>query len=161
MEIADDCVVTIRYELTDEETETVLESLEDDNLTYLHGHGNIVAGLEEELDGKEPDDEFDVTVPPEKAYGERLEELVSRWDRDKFPEGQELEPGMMFEVSKAGGSGPEATQFVIIKKIVGDEVEVDANHPLSGKTLHFSGSVVDVREATDPELEQGRPLRDG
>lgn len=161
MEVADDRVVTISYTLTDADTGDVLEEVdESEGLPYLHGHDNIVPGLEEELADNEPGDEFDVTIDPEQAYGERMEELVSKMDRDEFPEEQELEPGMIFQAVKADGEGDEASQFLMIRKIVGDEVEVDANHPLAGKTLTFEGSVVDVREAEDEELEQGHPTRE-
>jgi FKBP-type peptidyl-prolyl cis-trans isomerase SlyD len=147
--------------LTDTDTGDVLEEVgEDEGLPYLHGHDNIVPGLENELEGKTPGDDFEVTVEPEEAYGERMEELVSKMDRDAFPEDQDLEPGMVFQAVKSDVEGDEASQLLMIKKIVGDEVEVDANHPLAGKTLQFDGSVVDVREATDQELEQGHPTRE-
>ena len=161
MEVADDHVVTISYTLTDTESGNVLEQVgEDEGLPYLHGHDNIVPGLENELADKEPGDDFDVTVEPDEAYGERMEELVNEMDRDEFPEDQELEPGMVFQAVRSDVQGEEASQFLVIKKIVGDTVEVDANHPLAGKTLTFEGSVVDVREATDEELSQGHPTRE-
>ena len=101
MEIADDCAVTILYTLTDADSGEVLEKVDEEpGLTYLHGHANIIPGLEKELEGKEVGDEFDVTVAPEEGYGERVEELVSEVERDAFPEDQELEPGMVFEAVK-------------------------------------------------------------
>jgi len=161
MEVADDHVVTISYTLTDTESGDLLEQVgEDEGLPYLHGHDNIVPGLEEELVEKSPGDDFEVTIDPEDAYGERMEELVSRMDRDAFPEEQDLEPGMVFQAVRGDGGDEEASQFLMIKKIVGDEVEVDANHPLAGKTLTFEGAVVDVREAEDEELDQGHPNRE-
>lgn len=159
MEISDDCVVTIRYSLSDGDG-NVLEQVGEDGLAYLHGHENIVPGLESELEGKEESDEFEVTLEPEEAYGEHMDELVSRVDRETFPEDEELEPGMVFQAVKSdiGGGDGEASQFLVIQKIVGDEVVVDANHPLAGKTLSFEGAVLGVREATDEESEAGRPL---
>lgn len=161
MDVADDRIVKISYSLEDVETGDQLEQVgEDEGLEYLHGHENIVPGLEEELAGKEPGDAFEAEIPPEKGYGEHMEELVSKMDRDAFPDDQELEPGMVFQAVQGDSGGEQESQFLMVKKIVGDEVEVDANHPLAGKTLHFDGSVVDVREATDQELEQGHPTRE-
>jgi FKBP-type peptidyl-prolyl cis-trans isomerase SlyD len=157
MDIADNRVVSMRYTLRDTNG-NVLEEVGDDGLEYLHGHGNIVPGLEETLEGESEGDTFDVTVPPEEAYGEHLDELVSRVDRDTFPEDKELEPGMVFQAVREDFGGEDASEFLVVRKIVGEEVEVDANHPLAGKTLSFDGEVLGVREARDEELEAGRPL---
>lgn len=161
MEIEDDRVATISYQLQNEEGE-VLEQVDDnEGLTYLHGHENIVPGLEEELQGKEPGDDYEVTVPPENGYGERVEELISKVPRDTFPEDVELEPGMVFQAVNDEVEGEEASEFLVVRKIAGDEVEVDANHPLAGQTLDFEGEVMEVREASEDEIEIGRPLREG
>jgi len=157
MEVADGCVVSIRYTLRDAEGNS-LEEVGDDGLEYLHGHGNIVPGLEEALEGATEGDSFDVTVPPEEAYGEHMEELVSRVARDTFPEDRELEPGMVFQAVREGEDAEESSEFLVVRKIIGEEVEVDANHPLAGRRLTFEGEVLDVREAREEELEAGRPL---
>lgn len=159
MEAEDDLVVRIQYQLFDGDG-GLLEEVDEEGLEYLHGHENIVPGLEEELEGLVEGDTFDVTVPPEEAYGEHMEELVSRVDRDTFPDDQELEPGMVFQATKDDAEGEEASQFLVVRKIVGKEVEVDANHPLAGKTLQFDGEILNVREASDDELDAGRPLED-
>ncbi len=161
MEVADDCVVIISYVLKDADSGEVLEEVDDqEGLAYLHGHDNIVPGLEEALDSKEPGDDFEATIPPEKGYGERADELVSKMDRDAFPEDQDLEPGMVFQAVRSDTGGEKASQFLMVTKIAGDEVEVDANHPLAGKTLDFDGSIVDVRDAEEEELDQGHPTRE-
>lgn len=161
MKIDDDRVATISYQLQNEEGEVLEQVDEEEGLTYLHGHENIVPGLEEELLGKEPGDDYEVTVPPDDGYGEHVEELVSKVPRDTFPEDVELEPGMVFQAVKddVGGDEAEASEFLVVRKIVGDEIEVDANHPLAGETLQFEGEVMEVREASDDEIEMGRPLR--
>lgn len=157
MEASDDHVVSIRYTLRDADG-NVLEEVGDEGLEYLHGHENIVPGLEETLANKTEGDDFETTVPPEEGYGEHMDELVSRVGRDTFPEDQELEPGMVFQAVRDDVGGEDASQFLVVRKIIGEEVEVDANHPLAGKTLSFDGRVLGVREARDEELDAGRPL---
>ena len=157
MEISDDCVVTIAYKLTDGSGSEIEQVGEEEGLAYLHGYGNIVPGLEEELHGLSAGEGFEVTIPPEKAYGEHADELVSWVDRDSFPGDTEPQPGMAFKASRAGGEGQE---ILFVTEVNEEQVKVDANHPLAGKTLTFEGSVVEIREATEEEQEAGRPLEE-
>ncbi|MFB6264772.1 MAG: peptidylprolyl isomerase [Bradymonadaceae bacterium] len=164
MDVSDDCIVEISYELEDESGDVLERVPSDSPLPYLHGHQNIIPGLEEVLDGLGEGDEFDVEVPPEKAYGEYVEGLVNTLDRSEFPDDVDLEPGMQFQVVAEDEEGEEAdeesVQVWTIKKIAGDDVEVDANHPLAGRTLVYRGTVEGVREADETELEQGYPAQE-
>jgi FKBP-type peptidyl-prolyl cis-trans isomerase SlyD len=157
MDVSDDCVVTIAYELTDGEGVDIEAVAEEDGLSYLHGHGNIVPGLEDALHGLSVGEGFETTVEPDRGYGEHADELVSWVDRDAFPGDTEPEPGMAFQASRSDAEGGEAQQILFVTEVTDEQVKVDANHPLAGKTLNFEGSVIDVREATDEEIEAGRP----
>jgi FKBP-type peptidyl-prolyl cis-trans isomerase SlyD len=140
------------YTLTDSEG-TVLDSSQDTGpLSYLHGGGNIITGLEKALEGKNEGDSFKVTVPAAEAYGVRDESLVVNVPRDRFQGVTEIEPGMQFEAETAEGS-----RLVTVTKVTTDMVTVDANHTLAGMDLSFDVSVVAVRSATDEELEHGHP----
>jgi FKBP-type peptidyl-prolyl cis-trans isomerase SlyD len=121
-------------------------------LAYLHGAGNIVPGLEEALDGREQGDAFNVQVAPEKGYGEKDEALQQNVPRSVFPEGQDVEAGMHFHAST-----PQGPQVITVVDVSDDEVTIDANHPLAGKTLDFDVTVVAIRDATAEELSQGHP----
>jgi len=150
MVIEKDRVVTIDYKLQDSEGEVLDSSEDSDPLVYIHGNDNIIAGLEKHLLGKKAGDKVDCVVPAKEGYGERDESLVFKVNKSEFGDGAEIEVGMQFEAHGEGGA-----QIVTVVGFEGDEVSIDANHPLAGTELHFSVSVVDVREATAEELEHG------
>lgn len=155
MQIDKHTVVTIDYTLSNDQGEVVDTSSNSQPLAYLHGTGNIIPGLEEALEGKASGDEVQVSIPPEKAYGEHDEQLKQVVPRDRFEGVEQLEPGMQFQAQTEGGA-----RIVTISAIDGDDVTVDANHPLAGETLHFEVAVRDVREATSEEIEHGH-VHDG
>lgn len=129
---------------------------EDDPVEYLHGGSNIVVGLEEALAGMQAGDSFDVTVPPEKGYGEYDEDNLIELDREEFEfdeRDETLEIGMEVEMLDEEGNLLEG----VIDAIEDDVVVVDLNPPLAGKTVRYAGEVIDVREATDEEIEWGFP----
>jgi len=152
MQATNEKVVSIDYTLKDDDG-TVLDTSEGRGpLAYLHGASNIIPGLERELEGMEAGEEFEVTVPAEDAYGERNPELVQTIERSQFPEGSDPQVGQQFQAQTPAGS-----RTVTVVEVEGDSVTIDANHPLAGKPLNFKGQVVDVRDATDDELQHGHP----
>ncbi|MGH8249321.1 MAG: FKBP-type peptidyl-prolyl cis-trans isomerase [Steroidobacteraceae bacterium] len=143
-------VVLLKYTLRDEQG-TVLDSSSGRGpLSYLHGKGNIIPGLEQALAGKSAGDELDVTVPPEQGYGRRDERLVQILPRTKFPEGATLSAGMQVRADGAQGA-----RLVTIVRVERDFITIDANHPLAGRTLHFSVQIAEVRKATHEEVSHG------
>ena len=150
MTVTKDSVVGIEYTLTDDNKQTLDSSAGAGPLEYLHGHNNIIPGLEKELEGKSVGDEFSATVAPADAYGERMDNLVVEVNRSQFPEDVEVTAGMQFEAGDANGS-----RIVTVTAVNGDSVTVDANHPLAGETLHFAVKVVSIREATGEEKTKG------
>jgi FKBP-type peptidyl-prolyl cis-trans isomerase SlyD len=150
MTISKDSVVSIEYSLTDD-TNEILDSSEGMGpLEYLHGHSNIIPGLERELEGKKAGDSFKVSVKPEDAYGAYDENLVVKVGREQFPDDVEIEEGMQFEAA-----GPNGSHIVKVTAVEGDKVTIDANHDLAGETLHFDVKVISVRESTEEERAQG------
>src|SRR5690606_10182270 len=107
---------------------------------YLHGAGNIIAGLERELSGKVTGAEFTVAVRPEDAYGERQPELIQEVPRTAFPEGQPIEEGMRFTAQS-----PQGPISVTVTAVADEAVTIDANHPLAGEVLHFQVTIAEVR----------------
>ncbi len=157
MSIALQQVVTLHYTLYGPDGRLLDDSRRRDApLRYLHGHDNIVAGLERALDGHAPGDQLTVELPPEQAYGERDEALIQEVARSAFGEGSELAPGMRFQAQ--GPDGPRAVTVVAVGEA---RVTVDANHPLAGQTLRYELEVLDVRGATRAELAKGHPLDEG
>jgi len=150
MPIEDRKVVSFHYTLTDEAGAQLETSRERDPMAYLHGYRNIIPGLENAMAGKDAGDTFEVTVPPVEAYGERNPDSVQRISAKHFSNIKQLSPGQM--VSLQTKQGP--IQAVIVK-IGRFNVDVDANHPLAGKTLTFDVEIIDVRDATKEEIEHG------
>jgi FKBP-type peptidyl-prolyl cis-trans isomerase SlyD len=143
-------VVTLNYILRDEEGRVLDSSSSRGPLAYLHGKGNIIPGLEQALSGKAAGDKLDVTVPPERGYGPRDERLVQIVPRTKFGEVANLAPGMQVRAS-----GRQGSRIVTVIRVDRDFVTVDGNHPLAGRTLHFSVEVAGVRKATHEEVSHG------
>lgn len=153
-------VVTLHYVLSDVLHDGSTHVLDDSHarsqpLEYLHGHNNILPGLERALEGKEAGTELRVTLAPAEAYGLRNEDLVQEVSRASFGNA-ELAPGSRFQTE--GEAGP---QIVTVLSIDGDHVTVDTNHPLAGHTLRYQVTVLGIREATRAELAKGHPLPPG
>lgn len=150
MQIAKDTVVSIDYTLKDDQGSVLDTSEGKQPLAYLHGNGNIIPGLEKALEGKETGDELSVRIEPAEAYGERRDELTQAVPRDLFQGVDDLQVGMQFQAGGEGGG-----QIVTITAVEGDQVTVDANHPMAGVPLNFDVKVVEVREASEEEKAHG------
>lgn len=151
MQISRHTVASIDYKLTDDQGQVLDSSEGREPLTYLHGAGNLIPGLETALEGNAPGDSVSVTVDPSEGYGERDENLIQQVPMAAFEGVDEIEPGMRFQATDEQGQG----RIVTVTAIEGDQVTVDANHPLAGVPLNFEVSVVEVREASDDEIEHG------
>lgn len=156
MKIEDDKVVGIHYTLKDNDGNTLDSSDGRDPLYYLHGYGQLVPGLEDELEEKALSEKFNVKVKPEDAYGEYNKDLVYVIDRSKFPDPENVEVGMMF-TSKT----KEGDFNLSVIGVEGDDVTLDANHPLAGKELNFDVEVVEIRDATAEEIKHEHVHGDG
>jgi FKBP-type peptidyl-prolyl cis-trans isomerase SlyD len=152
VKISRDRVVCIDYTIRLTSGQVVESSIGSERLTYLHGHKQIVPGVEYAVEGMEQGTTLEIVVPPEEAYGQRDASGVFVVPRAAFPVGEEVGPGMMFSAQRPDG---RSLTFRVIES--NDElVLVDTNHPLAGETLHISVLVHDVRDATADELLEGR-----
>lgn len=149
MEITDGRVATIHYTLTSDDGDVIDKSAADAPLSYLHGAGNIVPGLEKALAGKQVGDSLKADVPPEQGYGPHHDGMIQKVPRTSFPD-VEVKPGMQFEARTERGP-----LLVTVTGMDEENVTVDGNHPLAGKTLHFAVEVANVREATEQEANNG------
>lgn len=140
----------MHYTLKNDAGEVIDSSVGGDPLAYLHGHGNIIPGLESALNGKAIGDVLDVRVKPEEGYGVRNEDLLQTVDRKIFGNVPDLQVGMQFQARSQ-----EGTTIVRIVDINGDEVTVDGNHPLAGESLNFHVEVTAIRDANADELTHG------
>ena len=157
MKIAKDTVVSLRYELSD--ANGALLEKTDDPISYLHGgYDGIFPTVEEALHEKEVGAKFEVTMEPDEAFGDYDHELVRVEPRNLFPENIEI--GMQFEGGAENADDEDYMLFTVVD-LTDDEVTVDGNHPLAGKTLNFIGVVTGVRAATAEELEHGHTHGEG
>jgi FKBP-type peptidyl-prolyl cis-trans isomerase SlyD len=150
MQIADRCVASFHYTLTNDQGEVLDSSSGREPLAYLHGAGNIVPGLEKAMAGRAVGDKFAVDVAPEEGYGVHDANLVQTVPKSAFRGAGELKPGMQFRADS--NRGPMS---VVITAVGKDQVTVDGNHPLAGTRLHFAVEVTEVRQASGEELTHG------
>ena len=157
MKIAKNAVVSLTYQLADADG-TVIEKT-GDPISYLHGgYDGIFPTVEEALEGKNIGDQFSVSMEPDDAFGEYEHDLVRAEPRDMFP--KEVAVGMQFE---GGAEGDDDEDFMLytVTEVTDDEVTVDGNHPLAGKSLVFSGTITGVRTASAEELTHGHVHGEG
>ena len=150
MQITKDAVALIHYTLTDDEGQTLDSSAGGEPLAYIHGNGNLIPGLERELEGKTEGDQLDVKLAPTDGYGEFDKSLIQRVPRRALKGIGNLHVGMQLHAQSERG-----TRAVTVTQLAGDMVTLDGNHPLAGKSLNFKVEIVGVREATEEELSHG------
>ncbi|TAL18022.1 peptidylprolyl isomerase [bacterium] len=147
MVISPDKYVSIHYTLTLDDGEVADTTSGGTPLSFVHGCGQIIPGLEKALEGKSIGDKFVVTVPPEEAYGLTTDEMYRDLPRENFPDDLILEPGMGFTAE-----GPHGPVSFFVVEVKGDTVVADFSHPLAGKTLTFDVEIAQVEELSPAEL---------
>ena len=153
--IQDDTVVTMDYTLKVDGG--VVDKTEgDDPIQFIQGHGQIIPGLERQLYGMTVGESKRVVVTPDEGYGEADENAYADIPRNEFPPHIPLETGVALQLRDQQGEVLDA----YIVQVRDESVRLNFNHPLAGKELHFSITVVDLRDATEDELSHGH-LHDG
>lgn len=132
--------VTFHYELRDEDGTLLDSTFDSDPVIYIQGEGEIIAGLEEFMEGEEPGFEAKVSIPPEKAYGVKSDDLIVFAGPDNFDDNVEIEIGSTVETEDPEGN----TVVFRIIEIEDDKVYLDGNHPLADKTLDYKVEVLEV-----------------
>jgi FKBP-type peptidyl-prolyl cis-trans isomerase SlyD len=150
MQAADKSVVLFHYVLKGDDGVQIESSRDGDALAVLLGAGNVIPGMERALLGRGVGERFDVTIPPEDAYGPRREDYVQRIPKKYFRDAQRLRPGDTTVLDTR-----EGPRMVMVSKVGESVVDVDLNHPMAGQTLHFDLEIVEVREASEEELAHG------
>jgi FKBP-type peptidyl-prolyl cis-trans isomerase SlyD len=156
MKIAANCVVSLDYSLHLGDGAIVDSSAEGEPLVYLHGSGQIIPGLERQLEGLTPGEARQLTVAADEGYGEHDPKAIQEVDQKAFGDRALTAGDEFIAVDDQDNEIP-----VRIKAVQGGKVTVDFNHPLAGKTLHFNVKVKDVREATDEERAHGHAHGEG
>ena len=147
MEITNKKVVAVSYTL-EVEGKTADKAGADAPLEYIHGTGMLIPGFEAALAGKKPGDGFDFVLSPAESYGEYNPELVRAIPKTAF-QADKIEPGMVFYAQTPAGIMP-----LTVSKVEGDNVMIDMNHELAGKTLHFEIEVMQADAMTEEEIKE-------
>ena len=159
MKVENKKVVSLTYELI---VDGVLADKADENrpLEYIHGTGMLLPKFESEVEGKEPGEEFAFTLTPEEGYGVFDETRLIDLPKEAFMIDGKVRDDLLV-VGKMIPMMSDAGQVVngIVYEVTEDKVTMDFNHPMAGKTLNFTGKVVEVRDATEKELQKGHPCK--
>ncbi len=156
MKIKENSVVSFHYTLTGKDGQVIDSSEGNQPLTYLHGVGQIVPGLENALLGKLAGEKLDVEVSAEEGYGEHQEYMVQQVPREAFQGVDDIEPGMQFQAQT-----PQGAMTVTVTAADETTVTVDGNHPLAGQQLFFAVEIVSVRDASEEEITHGHVHGEG
>ena len=155
MNIAEKHVVSIHYTLTGDDGQ-VIDKSTDSPLTYLHGVGQIIPGLEKALLGKKAGDKLQVKIDPDHGYGQVDKSLLTQVEKEQLAAVPNLQVGMQLQ-----GESPQGSMVFTVIEIKDDHVILDGNHPLAGVNLNFDVEVTGVRAASEEELSQGKPCATG
>lgn len=143
-------IVSIHYVLKDESGQVLHDNTSFAAEEYLHGAGNILPGLELALQDMKVGQEIDLIIPPEYAYGPVEASLIFDVQKEDLPEFNSINEGDLITLF----DGTE----VCVKEIYEDHLVADANHPLAGKSLHYTVRVAAIRDASSEEILMGEPV---
>ncbi len=150
MQIGNNKVAVITYTLTDNSGTVIDQATAQEPFAFIHGIGNIIPGLERALEGKTAGDSLTVAIEPADGYGERDDTLTQVLAKTMFEGVDEITPGMQFHAQT-----PNGMSIVTVTAVEEDQVTIDGNHPLAGVALNFNVNVLEVRDATEDEIEHG------
>ncbi|MBL1379091.1 FKBP-type peptidyl-prolyl cis-trans isomerase [Zobellella iuensis] len=156
MQITDNTVVQLYCTLKDEHGEVLESGVGRAPMAYLHGHRNMIPGVEQALAGREAGERLSVTLPAAETYGERKDGLTQRVPVKHLTGATRWRPGMTAVVHTDQGH-----RQVTVLKVGKFMAEVDLNHPLAGRTLTFELEVVAVRPASEEEIAHGHAHGEG
>jgi FKBP-type peptidyl-prolyl cis-trans isomerase SlyD len=150
MQVGPDTFVTLAYTLYGEDGEVIDRTAAEEPLSYLHGYGQLVPGLERGLEGMSKGDHRSVAVKAKDAYGDYDPEAIFEVERSDFPHPGEIAVGDEFVAESDDGEGVPLS----VVEVHDDSVLIDTNHPLAGEDLTFDVTVLDIRPATDGEIRK-------
>lgn len=155
MKITENAVVEFSYEL-EVDGQVVDHTTKEKPLDYIHGTGSLLPKLEAHIEGMQAGDKFEITLAPADAYGETDPNRIIDLPKAAFEVNGEVREDLLIPgntipmMNSMGGVIPG-----VVLEVTADSVKMDLNHQMAGKTLHFTGEIVSVREATEKELTEG------
>jgi FKBP-type peptidyl-prolyl cis-trans isomerase SlyD len=152
MKIEKDKVVSLEYVLRDAKGHVIQSTEEGNPSDYLHGHSNLIPGLESELECKLAGDELKIEISPENGYGLWNERRIQVVPREKLSQYPDIKVGVQLFVQRLGQKTP-----VMVIDVDDESVTLDLNHPLAGMVLFYEVKIAAVRDATSEEITNRRP----
>lgn len=163
MNIAKDKVISVSYELRTSENGEIVEKTQEENpLTFLFGHGNMLPKFESNLEGLKQGDKFEFKLDSQDAYGKYNPKAVIDVPKSAF----EVEGKVDEKLLQLGATVPmmdnNGNRFNgIVKEILDEKVKMDFNHPMADQNLFFNGEILEIREASENELKHGHVHQGG
>jgi len=148
--IENDVIVSLLFTLT-VDGEIIDDADENEPFLYLHGHENVIPGMEKELAGMKIGESKSFTVQPEGGYGDSDPDGILHLPRSEFPEDIPLDPGLELEMRDEN----EQILYATVISSTPTMIKLDFNHPLAGKELNFEVTVLDLEAADPEELDHG------
>ncbi len=156
MKIETNKYVTLAYELhvgEDDERELMERATEEIPLEFIFGTNSMLQSFEAQLEGKVIGDTFEFTLTPDEAYGDFEDEKIVEIPKSVFEVDGEIDEEMLEEGKTIPMMDTEGNRLLgSVVDVKDDVVSMDFNHPLAGELLHFSGNVLEVRDATAEEI---------
>ena len=155
MKITANAVVEFSYDL-EVDGQIVDKTTKEKPLDYIHGTGGLLPKLEAHIEGMEPGDKFEITLSPADGYGDVNPDMIIDLPKSAFEVNGEVREDLLVPgntipmLNSMGGVIPG-----VVLEVSEDSVKMDLNHQMAGKTLHFTGEILTVREATEKELTEG------
>ena len=147
MQVEINKVVGIHYTISLDEEGEVFSNLDFETEEYVHGAIAIFPMVAKALEGHKVNDEVQITLPPQHAYGAMNEKLIKSFSNSLFENINDFEIGSFIQV-------PDGTEAKLLQKNI-DTILVDTNHPLAGATIHYNIKIVSIRQATEIEIQRG------
>ncbi len=158
MTISNEKVVTLVYQLKVDNSEgDIVETVKEDKpFVFLYGAGSMLPKFEENLNGLEANEKFEFTLKSDDAYGQATEDALMDLPKNTFEVDGKIEEGLLAEGNVIPMQNNEGQKFNgVVVEVKKESVVIDFNHPLAGDDLHFTGNIIEVRDATKEEMEHG------
>ena len=156
MKIETNKFITLAYDLhvgEDDERELMESATKEAPLEFIFGTNSMLQSFENQIEGKSIGDTFTFTLSPEEAYGEYEDEKILELPKNVFQVDGEIDEEILFEGNTVPMMDTDGNKLMgSVIEIKDDVVSMDFNHPLAGETMHFTGNVIEVRDATPEEI---------
>jgi FKBP-type peptidyl-prolyl cis-trans isomerase SlyD len=158
MKVEKNKVISVSYELriNGKEGEIADLAYEESPLNFIYGLGLMLPKFEDQLENMNEGEKFEFMIKYQDGYGERNEDLMSNIPKQLFEQNGKIEPGLLAIGNLIPMQDEKGKHFEgKVISVIDETVKLDFNHPLAGENLYFVGKILNIREATQQELDHG------